>query len=81
MGPVYRQTAIKTEKAAAALRSLDSVVLQPEEIAAFREAVFREEAAFQEAFARRIGELPEFRDESQPDTAKEEKAGPLSARL
>ena len=65
VGPAYEQTVIKTEKAAAALRFTEAIVLPPEEIAAYRETVRREEAAFQEAFARKITSLPEFAEEGE----------------
>ena len=51
IGPVYQQTVIKTEKAAAALRFLGAAELPEAEIDAFRETVRQEELRFQEEFA------------------------------
>lgn len=63
VGPAYEQTVIKTEKAAAALRFTEAVVLPPEEIAAYRETVRQEEADFQEAFARQIAVMQDLKEE------------------
>ncbi len=63
VGPAYEQIVLKTEKAAAALRFMGAAVLPPEEIAAYRETVRREETAFQEAFSRKIGALPDLKEE------------------
>ncbi|MBQ7688648.1 MAG: DUF3990 domain-containing protein [Clostridia bacterium] len=60
VGPAYAQTVLKTEKAAAALRYTGAQILPPEEIEAYREIVRREEAVFQETFARIITALPEL---------------------
>lgn len=65
VGPAYAQTVLKTEKAAAALRFTEAIILPPEEIAAYRETVRQEEAAFQEAFARKIGALPDLKEEKE----------------
>ena len=51
VGPEYTQVALKSEKAAAALRFLSSSVIDAEEIARCRETVRREEAAYQEQVA------------------------------
>ena len=66
----YEQTVIKTKKAATALRFTGAVILTPEEIAAYRETVRREEAAFQESFADRVASLRELTgDETEANEA------------
>ena len=60
IGPVYEQTVIKTEKAAAALRFDSAVQLSPEEIAGYRGIVKQEEAQYQEQFARLLTKITEF---------------------
>jgi hypothetical protein len=57
IGPVYTQAAIKTEKAAAALRFRGAREISPEEIAGYRETVRFEEARFQEEFAKLFLEM------------------------
>ena len=59
LGRAYTQIAIKTEKAAAALRFRSSVVLPHEEIAKYRASVEQEEKVFQEQFAAIMREMPE----------------------
>lgn len=65
VGPAYEQTVIKTEKAAAALRFITAETLFPEEIAVYRKTVQNEEAAFQEAFARKIESMPQFAEDTK----------------
>ncbi len=59
IGPVYEQTVIKTEKAAAALRFDSSAQLSGEEIAGYRDIVRQEEAQYQEQFARLLTRITE----------------------
>lgn len=54
IGGEYRQTVIKTERAAAGLRFLSAEVMSSAEIAAYRETVRREEKEFQAQFAARL---------------------------
>ena len=51
IGPEYRQTVIKSEKAAGRLTWLSSRVLESSEIAGYRQIVAEEEAEFQKSFA------------------------------
>ena len=51
IGPVYRQTAIKTERAASHLRFLSAQVIEEEEIAEYREKVREEQEDYQQRFA------------------------------
>ena len=51
LGPVYYQTALKTEKAVRQLKWLASEIVTPEQVAQYRETVRREEAEFQKGFA------------------------------
>ena len=59
LGPEYDQTVLKTEKAAAHLRFLGADELSAAELSAFREAVAREERAYQEVFAGTLSKLLE----------------------
>ena len=54
LGPAYEQIVLKTEKAAAQLRWLSVRVPEKAEIAAFRDAVRREEEAYQALFAQKL---------------------------
>ena len=65
VGPEYKQIVIKTEKGANSLRFIGSEILPYEEISAYRETVSKEEADFQEAFSRRIENLPGFSEEDE----------------
>lgn len=62
VGPLYRQTVVKTEKAARALRFLGAEPIPETEIEAFRAIVREEEARFQAAFAETIESLPDLAD-------------------
>ncbi len=64
IGPEYQQTAVKTEKAAAALRFTGAVELTDDEISRYRETVAEEQLRFQEQFA---ALLLSFQDETSPD--------------
>ncbi len=57
IGPLYWQTAVKSERAAAALRFLSAEEIPPEQIAACRETVRAEEARFQAQFAELLDRL------------------------
>ncbi|MBQ9228147.1 MAG: DUF3990 domain-containing protein [Eubacterium sp.] len=50
-GPLYTQVVIKTEKAAEALTFASSMIISSAEIESYRDAVRKEEAAYQEQFA------------------------------
>ena len=56
VGPLYEQTVIKTEKAAAALEWISSQVLDREQVKACRALVREEEKAYQEIFRKALGE-------------------------
>ena len=60
IGPCYRQIAVKSERAAARLRFRSATVLNPEEVARYRDLVRREEeeylAALAEAAEKMFGE-------------------------
>ncbi len=55
-GPEYTQVTLKTDRAAEALRFLSSEIISREEIEGFRDAVKREEEAYQEQAARLMRE-------------------------
>ncbi|MBQ8954883.1 MAG: DUF3990 domain-containing protein [Clostridia bacterium] len=57
IGPVYGQTVIKSERAAAQLSWQSGRVLDSGEIARLRETVRQEEAAFQRLFNERLAEM------------------------
>ncbi|MBQ3866134.1 MAG: DUF3990 domain-containing protein [Clostridia bacterium] len=59
LGPVYRQTVIKTERAAKALRFTGHTVLSDAATAAAEEALRREEADYQRRFAALLEKLTE----------------------
>ena len=59
IGPVYEQTAIKTERAARQLRFVDARVLSEAEIAGYRKTVQQEQEAYQKAFAAEMARLLE----------------------
>jgi len=59
IGPLYWQTAVKSERAAAALRFLSAEEILPEQIAAYRETVRAEEARYQAQFAALLASLTE----------------------
>lgn len=63
-GPVYEQTAIKTEKAASLLQFTGAVKVNREEIAIYRETVRKEEQLFQDALVKLLGDIKELTDES-----------------
>ena len=56
-GPLYEQTVIKTEKALAALRYVETVLLTDDEIQRYRETVRDEEKQFQEVFLKKLDEI------------------------
>lgn len=56
-GPLYEQTVIKTKKALAALRYVETVFLSDDEIRKYRETLRREEEQFQEVFLKKLNEL------------------------
>lgn len=57
IGPVYRQIALKTEKAADHLRFLSSEIVPPERILSYREIIRAEEKEYQELFANKLSEI------------------------
>lgn len=57
IGPVYEQTVIKTEKAAAMLQFKDAVQMSSEEIAGYRETLQKEELEFQNEFLKQFEEM------------------------
>ncbi len=57
IGPVYEQVVLKTERAAEQLAWLSARVLGPEELARNAETLKREEAAYQELFAREMEKI------------------------
>lgn len=57
IGPVYEQTAIKTEKALQALRFVSAAEIREEEIASYRGIVREEEESYQQQFVRLLGEM------------------------
>ncbi|MBQ6490536.1 MAG: DUF3990 domain-containing protein [Solobacterium sp.] len=57
LGNTYYQIVLKTQKAADALRFIRADVLEPEEIASYREIVQAEEKQFQEEFAKLFEEI------------------------
>ena len=65
IGPVYEQTVLKTEKAAAQLTWLSAEILRPEDVARFRETVHTEEAAFQTLFAKTLEALVGDKNEGE----------------
>lgn len=56
-GPVYEQTAIKTEKAVSLLQFTGAVKVSREEIAFYRETVRKEEQQFQDALVKLLGDV------------------------
>ena len=62
LGNTYYQIVIKTEKAADALRFVRADVLDPEEIASYRDIVSEEEKQFQEDFAKLFEEIGDLDD-------------------
>jgi len=57
IGPVYEQTVIKTEKAAAVLRFVSAAEITADEIASYRSTVRQEEEVFQQQFAALLSEM------------------------
>ena len=57
LGPEYRQTAIKTEKAVKQLKWLSSRVLTPEEIEGYRATVAKEEEEYQSLVAAELDRI------------------------
>ena len=51
VGPQYVQTVLKTEKAAGQLKFISAAVLDPADVAVYRETVKKEEAEYQRLFA------------------------------
>lgn len=62
IGPVYRQTAIKTERAASRLRFISAQVIEEKEIAAYRDKVLEEQEAYQKEFAEVMSALLNVQD-------------------
>ena len=56
-GPLYEQIAVKTERAADSLHFTGAVKMKGEEIAAYKVAVRKEEAEFQEQFITLLGQI------------------------
>ena len=57
IGPVYEQTAIKSEKALQALRFVSATEITSEEIASYRDTVRDEEEKYQQQFVKLLGEM------------------------
>lgn len=62
IGPVFEQTVIKTEKAAAMLRFKHAVEMSSKEIAEYRKTVRREERKFQDEFLKQLEDMLVFND-------------------
>ena len=62
IGPVYRQTAIKTERAASRLRFISAQVIEEKEIAAYRDKVLEEQEAYLKEFAEVMSALLNVQD-------------------
>ena len=62
IGPVYRQTAIKTERAASRLRFISAQVIEEKGIAAYRDKVLEEQEAYQKEFAEVMSALLNVQD-------------------
>jgi len=62
IGPVYRQTAIKTERAASRLRFISAQVIEEKEIAEYRNKVLEEQEVFQKEFVEVMSALLAVRD-------------------
>ena len=63
IGPEYEQITVKSEKGLAQLKWRKSEILTSADLQKYRTTVKEEEAAFQEAFARRLQELTQGADE------------------
>ena len=59
IGPVYRQTAIKTERAASRLSFISAQVIEEEEIACYREKVQEEQEEYQKRFVEVLESMQE----------------------
>ncbi len=57
IGPQYEQITIKTEKAVRQLTWLSSEILSTDQITFFRSLVSKEEASYQDLFAKKINEI------------------------
>jgi len=62
IGPVYRQTAIKTERAASRLSFISAQVIEEKEIAEYRNKVLEEQEVFQKEFVEVMSALLAVRD-------------------
>lgn len=62
LGGEYEQYVVKTKKAVEALRFVSAEIVLPEEIAAYRETVRREEERYQQEFATVLSEITELED-------------------
>ncbi len=62
IGPVYTQTAIKTERAVSHLRFLSGQILSEKEIAAYRKTVQEEQEAYHREFAKVLNTLLDAED-------------------
>ncbi len=59
-GPLYKQIAVKTERATDSLHFIGAEEMTGEEIAAYKAAVLKEEAQFQEQFITLLGQIMDF---------------------
>lgn len=63
IGPIFEQTVIKSEKAAAALQFVNSREVSGGEIAAYRRIVRKEEIEYQNEFVKLLGDMGVFTDQ------------------